>query len=57
MPQGFVQNAVATRDYLSCLAEDRLAATKGYAFTGDDRFVVDYLAEETLRGVPVQASA
>jgi oxygen-independent coproporphyrinogen-3 oxidase len=36
--QGFVQNVVPTRDYLSHLAEGRLATVKGYAFTEDDRF-------------------
>jgi oxygen-independent coproporphyrinogen-3 oxidase len=43
MPQGFVQNVVATRDYLSRTAEDRLATVKGYAFTGDDRFRADII--------------
>jgi oxygen-independent coproporphyrinogen III oxidase len=38
MPQGFVQNAVPTRDYLARIAEDRLATVKGYQFTEDDRF-------------------
>ena len=43
MPQGFVQNVVATRDYLSRTADDRLATAKGYAFTGDDRFRADII--------------
>ncbi|MBR0752393.1 oxygen-independent coproporphyrinogen III oxidase [Bradyrhizobium jicamae] len=43
MPQGFVQNGVATRDYLARIAEDRLATAKGYAFTGDDRFRADVI--------------
>jgi oxygen-independent coproporphyrinogen-3 oxidase len=43
MPQGFVQNAVATRDYLARIAEDRLATAKGYAFTVDDRFRADVI--------------
>ena len=43
MPQGFVQNAVATRDYLARIAEDRLATAKGYAFTGEDRFRADII--------------
>lgn len=43
MSQGFVQNVVATRDYLACVAEDRLATTKGYAFTDDDRFRADII--------------
>lgn len=34
---------VATRDYLSRIAEDRLATVKGYAFTGDDRFRADII--------------
>ncbi|PDT76117.1 oxygen-independent coproporphyrinogen III oxidase [Bradyrhizobium sp. C9] len=43
MPQGFVQNAVATRDYLARIAEEQLATVKGYAFTGDDRFRGDII--------------
>ena len=43
MPQGFVQNAVSTRDYLARIAEDRLATAKGYAFTGEDRFRADII--------------
>jgi oxygen-independent coproporphyrinogen III oxidase len=43
MPQGFVQNVVATREYLSRIAEDRPATVKGYAFTGDDRFRADII--------------
>lgn len=43
MPQGFVQNAVATRDYLARIAEDRLATAKGYAFTDEDRFRADII--------------
>ena len=43
MPQGFVQNVVATRDYLARIAEDRLATGKGYAFTEDDRFRADII--------------
>ncbi|WP_076862167.1 oxygen-independent coproporphyrinogen III oxidase [Bradyrhizobium mercantei] len=43
MRQGFVQNAVATRDYLARIAEERLATIKGYAFTGDDRFRGDII--------------
>lgn len=35
---GFVQNAVTTRDYLACIAEGRLATAKGYRFTDDDRY-------------------
>ena len=42
-PHGFVQNAVAIRDYLACVAEDRLAIVKGYAFTDDDRFRADII--------------
>jgi oxygen-independent coproporphyrinogen III oxidase len=43
MPQGFVQNAVPTRDYLARIAEDRLATAKGYAFTEEDRFRADLI--------------
>jgi len=43
MPQGFVQNAVSTRDYLARIAEDRLATAKGYAFTTEDRFRADII--------------
>jgi oxygen-independent coproporphyrinogen-3 oxidase len=43
MPQGFVQNVVATRDYLARIAEDRLATAKGYSFTEDDRFRADII--------------
>ena len=42
-PQGFVQNVVATRDYLARIAEDRLATSRGYAFTDDDRFRADVI--------------
>jgi oxygen-independent coproporphyrinogen-3 oxidase len=43
MPQGFVQNVVATRDYLAHIAEDRLATAKGYAFRREDRFRSDII--------------
>ena len=43
MPQGFVQNAVPTRDYLARMAERRLATVKGYKFTGEDRFRADII--------------
>lgn len=43
LPQGFVQNVVTTRDYLTRIAESRLATTKGYAFTEDDRFRADII--------------
>lgn len=43
MPQGFVQNIVATRDYLARISQDGLATTKGYAFTTDDRFRADII--------------
>lgn len=42
-PQGFVQNAVATHDYLARVAEDQLATVRGYAFTDDDRFRADII--------------
>ena len=43
MPQGFVQNVVATRDYLARIAEGRLGIAKGYVFTGEDRFRADII--------------
>jgi len=43
MPHGFVQNVVATRDYLARVADDQLATVKGYAFTEDDRFRADII--------------
>lgn len=43
LPQGFVQNVVATRDYLARIAENRLATAKGYSFTEDDRFRADII--------------
>ncbi|MCP1966559.1 oxygen-independent coproporphyrinogen III oxidase [Bradyrhizobium elkanii] len=43
MPQGFVQNAVATRDYLARIAEDRLATVRGYMLTAEDRFRADII--------------
>jgi oxygen-independent coproporphyrinogen III oxidase len=43
MPGGFVQNAVATHDYLARIAEDRFATSKGYAFSEDDRFRADVI--------------
>lgn len=42
-PQGFVQNAVTTRDYLARIAEGRLATVKGYLLTEDDRFRADLI--------------
>ena len=41
--QGFVQNAIPTRDYLARISEDRLATVKGYAFTEEDRFRADII--------------
>ncbi|WP_407193317.1 oxygen-independent coproporphyrinogen III oxidase [Bradyrhizobium sp. STM 3566] len=38
MSQGFVQNVVPIRDYLARIAEERLATTKGYVLTDEDRF-------------------
>ncbi|KRR02266.1 coproporphyrinogen III oxidase [Bradyrhizobium jicamae] len=38
LPQGFVQNAVATRDYLQCVATGHFATVKGCAISADDRF-------------------
>ncbi len=42
-PDGFVQNAVSTRDYLARIAEGRLATVKGYLLTEDDRFRADLI--------------
>jgi oxygen-independent coproporphyrinogen III oxidase len=43
MPQGFVQNAVPTRDYLARVGEQRFATAKGYMFTSEDRFRADII--------------
>ena len=43
LQQGFIQNVVSTRDYLQRIAEGRLATTKGYSFTEDDRFRADII--------------
>ncbi|KRR02809.1 coproporphyrinogen III oxidase [Bradyrhizobium jicamae] len=43
MPQGFVQNAVSTRDYLARIAKSRFGTAKGYAFTREDRFRADII--------------
>jgi oxygen-independent coproporphyrinogen III oxidase len=43
MPQGFIQNVVATREYLARVAEGRLATAKGYRFTAEDRFRADII--------------
>jgi oxygen-independent coproporphyrinogen-3 oxidase len=43
MPQGFIQNVVPTRDYLTRVAEGRLATAKGYRFTAEDRFRADII--------------
>ncbi|VIO72921.1 Oxygen-independent coproporphyrinogen III oxidase [Bradyrhizobium ivorense] len=43
MSQGFVQNAVSTRDYLARIAEDRLATVKGCMLTAEDRFRADII--------------
>lgn len=37
LPQGYVQNEVATPAYLQSIAGERLATVKGYAMTDDDR--------------------
>jgi oxygen-independent coproporphyrinogen-3 oxidase len=42
-PAGFVQNTVAMRDYLACIAEGRLATAKGYRLTDDDRYRADLI--------------
>ncbi|MEH2540810.1 MULTISPECIES: oxygen-independent coproporphyrinogen III oxidase [unclassified Bradyrhizobium] len=43
MPQGFVQNVVPTREYLTRIAENRLPTAKGYVFTDEDRFRADII--------------
>jgi oxygen-independent coproporphyrinogen-3 oxidase len=43
MPHGFIQNVVPTRDYLTRVAEGRLATVKGYRFTAEDRFRADII--------------
>ena len=43
MPQGFVQNAVPTRDYLARIVEEQFATVKGYTFTEEDRFRADII--------------
>jgi oxygen-independent coproporphyrinogen-3 oxidase len=55
MPQGFVQNVVATRDYLESIAENRFATAKGYLFTDDDRFRAD-LIERVMCDMAVDLS-
>ncbi|MGY4364026.1 oxygen-independent coproporphyrinogen-3 oxidase [Bradyrhizobium sp. LB1.3] len=55
MPDGLVQNAVPIRDYLTRIAEDRIASVKGYAFTGDDRFRAD-LIERVMCDMAVDLS-
>jgi oxygen-independent coproporphyrinogen III oxidase len=37
LPQGYVQNEVATRAYLQSIADGRWATVKGYGLTDDDR--------------------
>ncbi len=37
LPQGYVQNEVVTRTYLSAIDEGRLATARGFALAGDDR--------------------
>jgi oxygen-independent coproporphyrinogen-3 oxidase len=55
MPQGFVQNVVATRDYLARIAEGRLTTAKGYTFTEEDRFRAD-LIERVMCDMAVDLS-
>ncbi|MCP1835204.1 oxygen-independent coproporphyrinogen-3 oxidase [Bradyrhizobium sp. USDA 4532] len=38
LQQGFLANAVSTRDYIARITEDRLATAKGYLLTDDDRY-------------------
>jgi len=49
LQQGFIQNVVSTRDYLQRIAEGRLATTKGYSFTEDDRFRADIIERINVR--------
>jgi oxygen-independent coproporphyrinogen-3 oxidase len=37
LPQGYVQNIVATGQYMACVRKGELSAAKGYAFTPIDR--------------------
>ncbi len=37
LPQGYIQNAPGTRDYLAALAAGRLATVRGIALSADDR--------------------
>ncbi len=37
LPLGYVQNAVAIKDYAQAVAQGRLATARGYAFSDDDR--------------------
>ncbi|WP_407114327.1 oxygen-independent coproporphyrinogen III oxidase [Bradyrhizobium sp. LMG 9283] len=55
MPQGHVQNAIGTRDYLKQIAEGQLATVKGYEFTEDDRFRAD-LIERVMCDMAVDLS-
>lgn len=43
LPQGYVQNAPITRDYLASLADCRLATVKGFALSDDDRLRADLI--------------
>jgi oxygen-independent coproporphyrinogen III oxidase len=42
-PQGYVQNAIAIRDYQAAIAAGRLATARGYALTDDDRLRADII--------------
>jgi len=46
LPQGYVQNAVAARDYMASIDRGELATARGYALDADDRlraFVIERL--------------
>jgi oxygen-independent coproporphyrinogen-3 oxidase len=43
LPQGYVQNAAVTRDYLAAIGAGRLATARGFALSGDDRLRADLI--------------
>ncbi len=55
LPQEFVQNTLATRDYLQCVATGQFATAKGYAFSADDRFRAE-IVERIMRDLAVDLS-
>ncbi|MCB1496086.1 MAG: oxygen-independent coproporphyrinogen III oxidase, partial [Bauldia sp.] len=43
LPQGYVQNAAVTRDYLAAIARGELAAVRGFSLRDDDRLRADLI--------------